>query len=134
MEPIVRLNGTSDILWEKRTNVIQSHPNIQFYDYTKIVHRFKTVLPLNYDLTYSLHETNHHLILRILREGGRAAVVFRNDLPVSFWGVDVVDGDKTDLRFLDPKGCIVGLKAKGPAKTDFSGFVQDIENKAKAAA
>lgn len=126
MIPIVRLNGTSDILWEKRTKVIQSHPDIQFYDYTKIASRFKTVLPPNYDLTFSLHETNKNQALDVLGLGGRVAVVFRDEPPVSFWGVDVVNGDQNDLRFLDAGNVIIGLKAKGPAKTDFSGFVQDI--------
>jgi hypothetical protein len=128
MIPIVRLNGTSDILWDKRTKVIQNHPDIQFYDYTKLSARFKGDLPPNYDLTFSLHETNHHLALRVLRSGGRVAVVFRDDLPETYWGFTVIDGDKTDLRFLDPHGVIVGLKAKGPAKSDKSGFVQDIES------
>jgi hypothetical protein len=36
-----------------------------------------------------------------------------------------VDGDKDDLRFLDPQGVIVGLKAKGDAKHDDTGFVID---------
>jgi hypothetical protein len=35
----------------------------------------------------------------------------------------VFDGDDTDLRFLDPTGVIVGLKAKGRARKDTSGFV-----------
>jgi len=35
----------------------------------------------------------------------------------------MVDGDVHDMRFLDPKGSIVLLKAKGDAKRDHSGFV-----------
>lgn len=125
MIPIVRLNGTSDILWDKKTDLIQSHPDIQFYDYTKIAARFKMERPANYDLTFSLHETNADQAQDVLKQGGRVAVVFRDKLPESFWGVPVVDGDETDLRFLDPSGVVVGLKAKGDAKRDTSGFVQD---------
>ena len=40
-------------------------------------------------------------------------------------GFRVIDGDKDDLRFLDPKGVVVGLKVKGKAKQDKSGFVID---------
>lgn len=128
MKPVVRLNGTSDILWEKRTKVIQNHPDVQFYDYTKIASRFKTSLPPNYDLTFSLHETNLERAKEVLSLGGRVAVVFRKELPVSFWGAKVVNGDLTDLRFLDAGGVVCGLIAKGPARTDVSGFVQDIES------
>ena len=36
----------------------------------------------------------------------------------------VLEFDESDLRFLDPKGVIVGLYAKGRAKKDESGFVK----------
>jgi hypothetical protein len=125
MIPIVRLNGTSDLLWDKISDIITSHPEIQFYDYTKIHQRFKMERPSNYDLTFSLHETNQNEAVNILATGGRVAVVFKNQLPETYWGYTVVNGDTTDLRFLDPNGVIVGLKAKGPAQNDTSGFVQD---------
>jgi hypothetical protein len=44
-------------------------------------------------------------------------------MPKTFKGFKVIDGDKDDLRFLDPKGVVVGLYAKGKAKQDASGFV-----------
>jgi hypothetical protein len=50
-------------------------------------------------------------------------MVFRKSLPASYLGKQVVNGDETDLRFLDPKGVIVGLVEKGKAKKDDSGFV-----------
>ena len=58
------------------------------------------------------------------------AVVFRDKIPKSYKGYEVIDGDDSDLRFLDKfksweTGGIVGLKAKGPAKKDKSGFVVD---------
>ena len=61
-------------------------------------------------------------------DGHRIAVVF-DDLEkatsesFSFSGSKVVNGDETDLRFLDSKGVIIGLQAKGKAKKDQSGFV-----------
>ena len=58
--------------------------------------------------------------------GINVAVVFRNaELPDKWLGIKVINGDKHDLRFKDAKGCIVGLKAKGKAKKDKSGFVVD---------
>ena len=38
-------------------------------------------------------------------------------------GYHVIDGDKTDLRFLDDKGVVVGLYAKAKGLNDSSGFV-----------
>ena len=44
-------------------------------------------------------------------------------MPIYFKGREVVNGDESDLRFLDKSNVIVGLKAKGKAKKDTSGFV-----------
>jgi hypothetical protein len=123
--PAVRLNGTSDIQWEKirykNQTIFGRFPDLQFYDYTKIPNR-KT--PLNYDLTFSLSESNEKHARNELSRGRRVAVVFRNELPSTFWSVPVVDGDTSDIRFNDPDKCIVGLKAKGTAKYDDTGFVR----------
>jgi hypothetical protein len=129
--PAVRLNGTSDILWEK-TGIIAEFPTIQFYDYTAIEARFRSSwqLPRNYHLTFSLKENNDDKASRVLASGGNVAVVFRDTLPTEFMGKPVIDGTTTDLRFLDARGVIVGLLAKGKAKKDQSGFVRDpiVEN------
>jgi hypothetical protein len=37
--------------------------------------------------------------------------------------MEVVDGDDSDIRHLDPMGAAVALYAKGKAKKDTSGFV-----------
>ena len=123
--PIVRLNGTSDILWERNTDIIQSFPLVQFYDYTKIVKRLNFTIPANYHLTVSLSEDNEIDAKFALSKGYNVAAVFRKDLPDTLWGHTVTNGDQTDLRFLDPIGHVIGLKAKGRAKTDRSGFVKD---------
>jgi len=127
LEPACRLNVFSDLLWEL-TGIMQEFPEIQFYDYTAIASRFRPEwkLPENYHLTFSLKENNKQDALKVLALGGNVAVVFRKELP-EFWnGFPVIDGLAHDLRFLDPKGCVVGLLAKGKAKKDQSGFVQDL--------
>ena len=127
--PVVRLNGTSDIPWERvpvegRANIMELFPSVQFYDYTKRHNRRN--LPANYHLTFSLAEDNDSRAGAAATNGANIAVVFRTDnFPATFMGMPVVDGDADDLRFLDGRGVVVGLKAKGPAKKDTSGFVRD---------
>ena len=127
--PVVRLNGTSDIPWERvpvegRANIMELFPSVQFYDYTKRHNRRN--LPVNYHLTFSLAEDNDSRAGAAATNGANIAVVFRTDkFPTTFMGMPVVDGDADDLRFLDGRGVVVGLKAKGPAKKDTSGFVRD---------
>lgn len=132
--PVVRLNGTSDILWELNSDIIQSFPLVQFYDYTKISKRFSFLIPANYHLTFSLSESNDADALQVLKRGYSVAAVFRDaNLPDTLWGYAVTNGDETDLRFLDARGVIIGLKAKGKAKKDQSGFVRDTVSCEKAA-
>lgn len=131
MTPCFRLNLTSDLPWEKiRFNgqsIFEAFPSVTFYDYTKSVSRMSAFLagqmPANYHLTFSRSEKNTATCLAFLRSGGNVAMVFRKSLPSSAFGHEVVDGDETDLRFLDGKGKIVGLKEKGLAKKDETGFV-----------
>jgi len=125
--PTVRLDGTSDVGWE-RHGVIQAFKDVQFYDYTKnyirMIGFLLGKLPSNYHLTFSRSETNEAQCLEVLKRGGNVAVVFRGKtLPTHWNGFPVINGDENDLRFLDPKGVVVGLTAKGKAKSDTSGFV-----------
>lgn len=127
MTPVFRLNATSDIRWETvpvggKKNIMALFPNVQFYDYTKLANRRN--LPRNYHLTFSLAEHNRDNAETALANGLNVAAVFAGVLPETFMGVPVVNGDATDLRFRDPVGVVVGLKAKGRAKHDTSGFVQ----------
>jgi len=127
---IMRLNGTSDIRWEmykpyNGKTIFQEFPNVIFYDYTKIPNRRIEGIP-NYSLTFSRGEKNHQYTDLAIANGLNVAVVFRNSLPATWNGLPVIDGDVDDLRFLDPKNVIVGLKAKGrKAKEDTTGFVVD---------
>ena len=123
--PVFRLNGTSDIRWESVSvegfpNLMGMFPVQQFYDYTKLANRRD--LPANYHLTFSRSESNAEQVDIAMLNGMNIAVVF-DVVPSTYLGRPVVDGDETDLRFLDARGVIVGLKAKGKGKKDTSGFV-----------
>tara|TARA_B110000858_G_C17495356_1_gene333530 strand:- start:31 stop:600 length:570 start_codon:yes stop_codon:yes gene_type:complete len=128
IQPCVRLDGTSDLgIAAKMADVF---PEIQFYDYTKVIKRAYQNRPLNYHITLSYSEADADYaeqVLQAVRDTGvNAAVVFRDKIPATFKGLPVINGDADDLRFLDPKGVIVGLLAKGKkAKQDKSGFVID---------
>lgn len=126
LTPVFRLNGTSDLSWEKYEvsngrNIFQMFPDVQFYDYTKVLGR-KTAGIKNYHLTFSNADGNLNDVIAAKHAGLNIAAVFKS-VPATYMGLPVIDGDETDLRFLDPKGVIVGLKAKGKAKKDASGFV-----------
>ena len=118
-----------------------------FYDYTKLSNRNP---PPNYDLTFSYSGRNEGMARSELARGRRVAVVFlamrpkgkrekwetfrytgpaprkgahrpQADLPETFWGHPVVDGDLSDVRPRDPpnernpRPCIVGLRWKTPS-------------------
>jgi hypothetical protein len=130
----VRLNGTTDIPFENIKvggfdNIMSMFPSIQFYDYTKVFARLKKELPKNYHLTFSRAETesNHKETLLALQMGFNVAVVFNvkdeTELPSQYQGFKVINGDMHDLTFLHDKNTIIGLKAKGMAKKDTTGFV-----------
>jgi len=129
MTPAIRLNGTSDIEWT-RLGIMNEFPDVQFYDYTKVFNRLEKEIPSNYHLTFSQHETNAHECLQALKLGYNVATVFSTkkgeDLPSNWNMFPVVDGDETDLRFMDPKGgYIVGLRAKGRARKGENNFIID---------
>lgn len=119
LTPVFRLNGTSDIRWENY-GIIEKFPDITFYDYTALSNRKN--IPSNYHLTFSKKESNDDAVTEMLLTDINIAVVFKT-LPETYLGRMVIRGDDSDLRFLDPKGVIVGLTAKGRAKKDTSGFV-----------
>ncbi|KKN10938.1 hypothetical protein LCGC14_1031670 [marine sediment metagenome] len=140
--PVVRLNGTSDIQWERvrinktTPNIFALYPDLQFYDYTKIAKRFNRKLPDNYHLTLSYSEASKRYAASCLKARAdhnvSMVVVVRNleakarySMEAEITGANVVDGDAHDLRFLDPANSVVVLKAKGSASKDTSGFVID---------
>lgn len=130
----IRLNGTSDLNWLQH-DIFSSFPDVQFYDYTKVFNRLSKEIPTNYHLTFSKSESNESECIQALKLGFNVAVVFNTKkgeaLPVSWNGFPVYDGDESDTRFLDPKGgYVIGLRAKGQAKKDISGFVVNLKKAA----
>jgi hypothetical protein len=129
--PAIRLNGTSDIQWEYieidgYDNIFAMFPDVQFYDYTKIPTRKIDHIP-NYHLTWSYSEANDKYAKMFDKVPNNKAVVFKNKiLPSMFKGLKVIDGDTHDMRFLDEPNSVVGLKAKGKARQDKSGFVINV--------
>ncbi len=137
MRPLGRLNGTSDTPWENipvrgKRNIMAAFPRVTFYDYTKNPARMRRFLaarnwPSNYVLTFSRSECNQADALAVLRAGGNVAIPFSTRkgaaLPASWFGFPVVDGDVSDARPDDSRGVVIGLRAKGKAKHDTSGFV-----------
>jgi hypothetical protein len=136
MVPVFRLNGTSDISWEKYVvmvdglfynNIFEAFPTVQFYDYTKILGR-KVNNIANYHLTFSAADGNDSDVLKAIAQGYNIAVVFGikkgSPMPETYLGMPVFNGDESDLRFLDPSNVVVGLYAKGKAKKDTTGFVK----------
>ena len=151
--PAVRLNGTSDISWEnvilpEGGNIMAEFPDVQFYDYTKnpkrAVKSGRGEMPANYSLTFSRSENNRRQVAEVIHAGGNVAAVYSRErwerftwsmkgfargimhpMPETYVpdGPKIFNGDQTDLRFLDPAGVVVALKAKGDARADRSGFV-----------
>lgn len=141
--PVIRLNGTSDISWHDiyftapngvHDNIMGHYPDIQFYDYTKNTSLNTNKLPDNYYVVFSYSEANNKYANKAftaaLINNAGIAVVFRKEIPSQFNTLPVINGDESDLRFIDRTyydlnsgPYVIGLKAKGEAKKDTSGFV-----------
>ena len=146
MVPAIRLNGTSDLPWEKMSvtingvkhrNLMVAFPEIQFYDYSKVLGRKAAIALPNYHLTFSLAEDNDADAFMAIEQGYNMAVVMRlkpkEAKPTMWMGYPVLDGDENDVRFYDKPKHIVALTAKGAARKDTSGFVRDPNIIARAA-
>jgi len=133
---VVRLNGTSDLPFqnlklENGLNIFETFEKISFYDYTKDVNKVLNNQIKNYHLTFSVDERDISKVRakQVLKQGKNIAVVVNKNLylsltekPTTIKGIQIIDGDKSDLRLFDPKGIVV-LKAKGEANNDETGFV-----------
>lgn len=113
--PYIRLNVISDIQWELETNgaIPQSFPNINFFDYTKVAKRLDRT-PSNYQLMFSYSNAPQYQesVKKALKTNVPISVVFFGDMPSTFMGKRVVNGDNSDIENLKHKGCIIGLKYK----------------------
>jgi hypothetical protein len=129
----IRLNGTSDLDFIELINIklnkdiLTDFANLKFYDYTKNYKRAVKYLDTDYSLTFSRSEINEHECKKFLELGGNVAAVF-SELPQTYLNYTVINGDESDLRYLDPANVIVGLSAKGKAKKETSNFVINIKN------
>ena len=138
MQAAVRLNGSTDVRWEKYLD-FGAYPDVIFYDYTKAPRDKRD--NSNYHLTYSVSDKRGSVAeaKRWLDNGGNAAIVVgakdsdkladakRVALRVikeRWHGYPAHSADDTDARFLDEPGSVGVLYAKGAALRDASGFVQ----------
>ena len=143
----VRLNGTADIdflhlfkkyhNWNYESNAAQpgtDQPGVIFYDYTPNPHKYKRYKGTKYALIFSKKEDNAEEVQNVLSEGGKVSAVFKGELPETYKGIKVVNGDNRDDLIVDivtdPAPVIIGLKAKGDAKKDTTGFTIDNLNTA----
>ena len=126
----VRLNGTSDLAWHRMkvdggSTLMEIHKDVQFYDYTKVLnyldHDHK-----NYHITFSDSGRNNSDINEAIALGHNVAVVFRDKLPKKWKGLRVINGDRHDLRFKDPRSVIVGLVAKGQGRNINNKFIKAV--------
>ncbi len=146
--PVVRLNGTSDLPWEKikcnrngkaYASIMEAFTDVTFYDYSAILGRTKALNLPNYHLTFSLKENNDSDAIEAIKQGYNVAVVMnvgrKEEKPTTWGGYPVHNGDETDLRFLDPRGGhIIALFPKGKARKDTLGFVREKDSGFKRAA
>ena len=127
----VRLNGTSDLDFIAIINnrlgidILNDFPNLEFYDYTKVIGKVLKYKGTRYTLTFSRTESNDDDCFRALLSGTNVAVVFddKKPMPNTYLGSRVVNGDEADDLMLNLEGVVLGLKAKGKAKKDTFGFV-----------
>lgn len=134
-----RLNVFSDVAWERvAPELFDDFRAVQFYDYTKNPSRVGRVRP-NYWVTFSRSEVNQAESLNLLDSGCNATVVFTDGnlyvgsrkpeyaLPKTWCGFPVLDGDESDLRFLDSRGRkhgrVVGLKLKAASYHELQGAI-----------
>ena len=132
LTPAARLCGTWDVEWEKvyfeyqgeTVTIFDVFPDLQFYDYTKTPCR---KVPANYHLTFSYSGAPkfQKVIKKQLAKDPKTnvAVVFQGKQPTTFFGRKLINGDDSDVRFLDEHFSIVALTAKGMAKTSDSPFI-----------
>jgi hypothetical protein len=130
MEFSIRLNGTSDINPEtikvNGKNILQLFPDVQFYDYTKVFNRIRlTEKYPNYNLTYSYSGDNWLNCEIALMQNVNVSAVFEQ-VPATFRGFKVVNGDESDVRYKDEKGVIVGLKYKKTSNDKTIDFSKNI--------
>lgn len=133
--PVFRLNTISDIQWENYLDIAGEFGDAFFYDYTKLAKRLSKKLPDNYKLMFSYSNASAYQsqVKLALKSDVPMSVVFRGGLPSQFLGRKVIDGDLSDIVNVKSGAIIIGLRAKGDAKSDDSDFVVDNPDLIRAA-
>ena len=148
--PAARLNVASDIPWEKVDKTLfTDHPNIKFYDYTKITSRAikkaRGEMPDNYHIVYSWSErSDKRTVNWLIKNGVNTNIVVNVDyvpghrigtLPkqvkigTKWW--PTVDGDKIDVRLPEVDGLHKAILVRAKIKKALlqkyikSGFIID---------
>ena len=124
IKPVFRLNTISDVQWETLLDLEGEFGDAFFYDYTKLAHRLGKT-PSNYKLMFSFSSRSKYRkqVLKAMQHNVPVAVVFEGELPKAFLNRPVIDGDQSDIQNVQSGRVVVGLRAKGDAKHDTSGFV-----------
>lgn len=129
-----RFNVLSDLPWETIAPWLVARVmgrGIRLYDYTKWPTSRRSGVD-GYELCQSAHEKStaraiaaapHPVVVVDVKRG--------RELPATYLGRPVVDGDVSDARFLDPVGSVVLLRFKAVTTTDraravASGFVKSV--------
>lgn len=110
---------------------------LELHDYTKDFWRWEREhlnnrrYNLEWKLTFSFSGENESLCIEVLRRGGRVAVAFDckpHQLPKTWRGYRVVDGDVHDLQWLHGGGVVIGLAVKGEplGQGTPNGFIQPV--------
>jgi hypothetical protein len=134
LELAIRINGTSDIpVLKELKEILLKYLNVKFYDYTKNPKSIKKLYSLsneikNYHLTFSYTKELlfQPLIEKAVKYNPNVAIVFKNEEQVNYLienkkklklfdkVYNIINGDKTDLRYKDKNNSIVALRYKKP--------------------
>jgi hypothetical protein len=134
LELAIRINGTSDIpVLKELKEILLKYANVKFYDYTKNPKSIKKLHSLsneitNYHLTFSYTKEPlfEPLIEKATKYNSNIAIVFQNEEQVNYLidnkkklklfdrVYNIINGDKTDLRYKDKNNSIVALRYKKP--------------------
>lgn len=118
---VARLNGTSDIPYEDLAWYMACLKRMGLgcmFDYTANKTRTRGWIhtpDISYHLTHSTKENDHP---NTIQPGSYTVVAIKPDapLPATYNGFPVFDGDKSDMRFLDPEGHVTLGRGKGALK------------------
>ena len=111
-KPVVRLNGFTDIDYEK-FGIFKLFPNVQFYDYSADYERVLNNNNPNLHYTFSYKGNNLKECIELLKKDISIAVIdITENQFFNSYDVNHINGDTHDFRFLDKSNSIVWLSEK----------------------